>query len=76
MLIIVNEITDSTYNESAEFTDNDTFSNILESNVNINIFNIFNSDTRYGNIQSKRNKKVDSATLSKHWNIDPHEKKL
>ena len=68
MLIIVNHITDSTCNDSADFTDDETFANILESNVNINISDISNSDTRYGNIQSKRNKKVDSATLSKRWN--------
>ena len=56
MLIIVNKITDSTYNESADFTDNDTFSNILESNVSVNIPKISNSDTRYSNIQSKISK--------------------
>ena len=55
---------------TADFTSDDNFSNILEYNANINIKEISDSNTRYGNIQSKRSKQVDSETLSKRWKID------
>ena len=44
--------------------------NTLESNVNINISDISNSKTRYGNIQSKGSKQVYSGTLSKRLIIN------
>ena len=44
--------------------------NILLSNVTVNFSNIYNSDTRYGNIKSQKTKNIYSETLDKLWNID------
>ena len=68
--MIIYQITDITCNYVAEFTADEKSTNTLESNVNINISDISNFDTRYGNIQSKRSKQVDYSTLYKRWNID------
>ena len=43
---------------------------MLLSNVIVNISEISNFDTRYGNIMSQKTKKVDSETLYKRCNID------
>ena len=64
-LMVMNQINASTCNDAAYFSDNDNFANVPESNVNIDISGISSSDTRYGNIQSKRSKNVDSTTLAK-----------
>ena len=70
LLLVINQINASTRNDVADFTSDGKFTNTLEYNVNINISDISNYETRYGNIQSKRSKQVDSATLYKRWNID------
>ena len=69
LLIVINKITTSTCNDAADFTDDDNFANILESNVKTNIYDISNSDTSYVFIQSKRSNQVDYETLDKRWNI-------
>ena len=40
------------------------------SDVTVNVSELSNYDTRYGNIKSKKTKQVDSETLAKRWNID------
>ena len=42
---------------------------MLLSNVTVNVSEISNSDTRYGNIKMQNTKQVDYETLAKHWNI-------
>ena len=46
LLMLLNKITASTCNDAAEFTADEIFSNILESNVSVNIPNISN-DSRW-----------------------------
>ena len=67
--MLINQITSRTFNDTVYFTADANFVNTLESNVKIKISDNYNSDTRYGNIQSKRSKQVDYETLSKCWNI-------
>ena len=43
---------------------------MLLSNVTVNVSEISNSDTRYGNFKSKNTKQVYSETLAEIWNID------
>ena len=52
-LMLINQITSRIFNDTVYFTADANFVNTLESNVKINISNISNSDTRYGNIKSK-----------------------
>ena len=69
-ITVTNQINSSTCNDAEYFTDDENFANTFESNANINIFDISNYDTRYGNIQSKRSKQVDYSTLANRWNIN------
>ena len=57
--MVINQTTSSTCNDAVDFTADNNFANTLESNVKIKISDNYNSDTRYGNIQSKRSKQVD-----------------
>ena len=43
---------------------------MLLSNVTVNVSDISNYYTRYGNIKSYNRKQVDSETLDKRWEID------
>ena len=47
-LMVINKTTNNTCNYAADFTADVNFANTLESNVNINISDISNSETRYG----------------------------
>ena len=66
-LTIINQITTSTCNDAVDFTANENFGIVLASNINVS--ELHNSTSRYGNIKSKKGKQVDSATLAKRWGI-------
>ena len=67
--MIIDQVTAGTCTDAADFASDDTFANMLFSNVTVNISEISSFDTRYGNIRLQKTKKVDSETLFKRWNI-------
>ena len=69
-MIIIDQVTASTCTDAADYNSDDNFANMLLSNATVNVSEISNSDTRYGNTKSQKTKQVDSETLAKRWNID------
>ena len=69
-LMAINQVTASTCDDTVDLTADDNFANVLQSHVHVNISEISNSCTKYGNIKSQRSKQVDSDTLAKRWSID------
>ena len=69
-LVVINQVTVSTCTEAAGFTSDVNIYIMHLSNVTIFFNEIFNSETRYGNIRSKNTKQFYSQTLAKRWNID------
>ena len=74
-LMVINQVTASTCDDAADLTADDNFANVLQSHVHVNISEISNSGTKYGNIKSQRSKQVDSKTLAKWWSIDQEKAK-
>ena len=70
LLMIIDQATAIFCTDASDFTSNVDFTNMLLSNVTVNVSEISNSDTRYGNIKSQKTKHVDSETLANHWKID------
>ena len=68
--MVINQVTASTTVCIPDIYSNEYFANILESNITVTLFEITNSNNKYGNIKSNKGKQVDSKTLSKSWNID------
>ena len=68
-LLAINSVNTSTTVDAADITADNNFAKVLQSHVNVS--EVKNSTTRYGNIQSKRKKQVDSETLSKRFGISP-----
>ena len=58
-LVIINQVTAITCIDADEFTSDEMFANMILSNMNINVSDISNPDTRYGKIKSKNTKQVD-----------------
>ena len=69
--LVINQVTTSVCLDAADVTHDDNFAAVLESNIHVNVSEISNSTTRYGNIKSKRGNRVDAETLARRWNIDP-----
>ena len=69
-LMIIDQVTAITCTDAADFTSDESFASMILSNVTLNISEISNSGTRYGNIKSQKTKQVDSETLDKRCNID------
>ena len=68
-MTVINQITTSTCDDAVDFTANENFGAVLASHINIS--ELHNSTTRYGDIKSNKRKQVDSTTLAKRWGIDP-----
>ena len=69
----------SNYEDAADISSDNNFSNVLQSNVNVshvnviqpnNLFQVSYADSPLGNIQSRKRKQVDYENLAKRWNID------
>ena len=77
-LMVIKSVTFSTCIDAADVLSDESFGNILQSNVHVSHVKFLythnlshlDSGTSLGNIQSKKVKQVNSETLSKRWNID------
>ena len=69
-LMVINQVTASTCIDASDLTADDNFANVLQSHIHVNICEISNSGTKYGDIKSHRRKQVDSETLSKRWSVN------
>ena len=72
-LIVINSLSCNSLScDAADITADDNFGTALESNVMISSATVLKDSTnRYGNVQSKKGKQVDVATLAKRWGISP-----
>ena len=55
-LMIIKKVITSTCTEADDYTSDEKISNTLLSNVTLNVSGIFNSETRYVNVKSKKTK--------------------
>ena len=79
--LIINQVTASTTVDASDLYSDDNFGAVLESHAHItvaqlsqtpkddNVAEIQNSTTRYGTIQSNKQKQVDGDTLARRWAI-------
>ena len=76
-LMVINSMSCNSLScDAADITADENFGHVLESNVNISSANVVKDSTsRYGNIESKKGKQVDYATLAKRWGISPDKAK-
>ena len=72
-MIVINSLSCNSLScDAADITADDNFGTALESNVMISSATVLKDSTnRYGNVQSKKGKQVDVATLAKRWGISP-----
>ena len=54
--MIIKKVITSTCTEADDYTSDEKISNTLLSNVTLNVSGIFNSETRYVNVKSKKTK--------------------
>ena len=80
-LLVINSVCMSTCANAADISLDKNFADVLQSNVNAsrdnvskptNLSKVYYAESKsgLGNIQSRKKKQVDSATLAKRWNID------
>ena len=72
-LMVINSLSCNSLScDAADITADDNFGTALESKVVISSASVVKDSTnRYGNVQSKKGKQVDAATLAKRWGISP-----